>query len=65
MTKFHYTLAKHENGDVMVSQQKIGNIVLSFNPDDDKFYVTDEEHHVYCTGKSWRNVVARANKLHV
>ena len=64
--QFHYTLAYHENGLIKVEQQQIGNISLSFNPDDDKFYLTDltdGDFKTVASGKSWRNIVSRANRL--
>lgn len=61
MQNFNYTM-KTENGKPAIEQQQVGHMILSYNPDDEKFYLSDVDHNVYMTGKSWRNIVARANR---
>ena len=61
--KFHYTLKTDGDDKPTIDQQQIGKVSISYNPDDEKFYVQDQEHAVYATGKSWRNIVGRANEL--
>ena len=61
--KFYYTLAR-SNNTPEVTQQRIGNVSISFNPDDDKFYIIDhanDEFKTVAMGKSWYNIVYRAN----
>ena len=61
--KFHYTMKTSERGEPTIEQQQIGNVSISYNPDSESFHVEDQEHQVYATGKSWRNIVSRANEL--
>jgi hypothetical protein len=61
--KFHYTMKASESGEPTIEQQEIGNVSISYNPDDQKFYVQDSDHAVYASGKSWRNIPSRANEL--
>jgi len=61
--KFYYTLVQSNNMPE-ITQQQISNVSISFNPDDDKFYIIDhanDEFKTVATGKSWRNIVYRAN----
>lgn len=53
-----YKLQKHENGLIAVKQHKIGALDITFNPDDDRFYVVDNDNETVATFNRFSNAVA-------
>jgi len=56
------TLQKHENGLIAVEQFAYKGLVLSFNPDDEKFYITTEANETLGKFKEFRNAVYHFKK---
>lgn len=61
--KFGYSVVmNHELGEPAVEQQMIDNVTISWNPDDNRFYVV-RNGETAGTFKEMRNAAFTANKL--
>lgn len=56
-----YRLSKLANGEPAVDQGVLNGKILSWNPDDGRFYVNNGDE-VLATFKDWRNAVYYAKK---
>lgn len=58
-----HRLRRTPSGLIAVDQAQIGKYNVSFNPDDDRYYITDDKNETRGHYKHIRNALSLARKL--